>query len=701
MRTKVILLIGISMFVIPLLLPEPTFATPWTPMWVRDRNNNFVDDQIERSSSQMEVIIDLNQCVGDVKKSDMAKFISARGDITYIGRYLTFLMAVGIDAKEALEIAGRSEVAMVELAKTGIWKWDNLQATKIRNSGDYPNNLQTNFGWPSTLDGSGVNVALLDTGAGATYDPWFVHGYNALTDTVENPAAEPAGGDHAGYMAEIIFGGTHAVSPGAGLVDMKIGNSSGPNPTAYVRALEEIYDRYQSWGINVVSISGTFNEVADGRETYNQLIDLLSGKGIVVVAAAGGNTSGAAVNTPGAATRAIAVSTSDIQNTVNRGDDTAPYVQGPRANDGDMDQLDELKPEVLFPTGGSYWMTTTSIATAATAGIVALVLNRNSDLADFGNKAGGAVKDLLIRSAENKGTTDTTIAYPKAASTWDNRWGFGEIDAYEAFSNLSDGTQGGHADLTFQSFDGVTPHPNDPWYYSLAVETMSERLGDNIEAGVPDIIYARVYNNGPNSADKVRVSFGFYPFTAGIPKFYDIGSKVVDVPATTPVVVDINWTPPDLGSGEHHGCILVTIDYGYDMDFSNKSNFAQKNVRVHGTSSPAVFTFNVANPFPGKATMILKTINRNKNWEFKLSETSFVLEAEDCARKIKAIAHPGPNAKKGEEAVFFVTLFVRPFGTEEMIEAGGVACKARNEREKALTLKKPVMAPPVKALKKE
>ena len=673
-----------------ILLPAVTSASPWTPAdwqqsgkfrgWVRDANNNYVDDLIERVSGDMTVIVDLNQCVGDIEKSEIASFISARGDITYTGRFLTFLVVKGIDAKEAKEIAAEPEVAAVEISQTGKWDWDEFKAAKVRNSSEYSNNLQSNFGWPTTPDGSGVNVALLDNGVGAVWDAWFVNGFNALNYpvTVGNPPPEAAGYDHANYMAEIIFGGTYAMAPGAGLIDIKIGGPSGPDGAAYVRALEEIYARYDDWNINVISCSGSFGEAADGRETYNQLIDMLAGRGVVFVGVSGSNAPGGPVVTPGAATRAIAVNAADINGTVSRGNDTAPLTRGPRADDGDLDQLDELKPEVCFPMG-DYWLATNSTATAATAGLVALAMSYNSDLRDFDNKAAGSLKDLLIRSAEAKGGADTTVAYPQAAATWNDQWGFGEIDAFTAFSNLSNGSQGGIADLTFLGFDG-SGHPSTPHYHSHAVETQSGRLGENVTSFVPDTIYARLYNNGPGAANNVRVSFGFYPWTAGIPTFYDIGSKVVSIPASADQVVSIDWTPPGLSAGEDHGCILVTIDYGYDTDFSNKSNFAQKNVRIERTGSPATFTFRVENPLPARATMTLKAINNNRDWKFTLSETSFVMETSDCAREVQATAEPGASVKEGADVLFYVTLYARPYGKEKEVEVGGVALRAINEK---------------------
>ena len=395
----------------------------------------------------------------------------------------------------------------------------------------------------------------------------------------------------------------------------------------------------------------------------------------------------------GAADLAIGVAAADIQGTVKRDNDTPVVVKGPRGDQPDEDPLDELKPELLMPMGGHFYAFN-SPASVATAGLVALILDYNSDLADFNNKAAGSVKDLLIRSAESKGTADTLVAYPEDSPTWDDRWGFGEIDAYEAFSNLSDGRQGGTTDLTFLGFDGSS-HPSTPWYFSSAIGTQSERMNESIVSSVPDVIFTQLINKGTQDAENVKVSFGFYPITAGIPTFYIIGSKIVDVPAGETVPVEIDWVPPDLGNGEEHGCISVTIDYGYDTDFSNRSNFAQRNVQVKRTSSPAVFDFRVENPLPTKATIQLKVTNNNPGWDLDLSEVSFVMETTECAKKIKATATPDSSVADGAEAVFFVGAIVRPWGSEELIEVGGVALKAIHEIPFLPPINPPIVPPVV------
>ncbi|MCK8603947.1 S8 family serine peptidase [Desulfoferrobacter suflitae] len=661
----------------------PAFATPWTPAewkehgklhnWVRDTNHNFVDDLIETQSGQMKVIVDLNQCIGDPSTSQIIQFLRTYGDITHVGKYLSFVIVAGIDRGEAVTIAARPEVAMVELAGADKWLADNYRATKVQNSAFYgTSTLEGMFGWPATLNGSGVGIAFLDTGVDNSFAT--AHGYNGLTNTEENPAPDPVV-DHATWMASWVFG-PGSLAPSASLIDIKVGDQNGVDETALLRALEKIYEKKTDWNINVITLMFSGSAQLDGREARQQMLDLLSGVGVLVVAGCGENSADVAVTGPGAATRAIGVSTADIHNTVNRADDTATFVKGPRANDGDIDQLDDLKPEVIMPSGESGTAISNSIATAMTAGLVGLVLDYNPQMADFANKASGSVKDLLIRSAENKGSADTTVAYPKAAPTWDQYWGFGEIDAFAAFTNISPSAQQGRTDLTFRGFDD-TAHPSSPWYYSHAVETQSERNGDNITTGVPNKIFARILNDGPQDAERVRISFGFYPFTAGIPKFYDIGSQIINIVKNTVQEVSMDWVPPDLPDEETHGCILVTIDYGYDIRFSGGSNFAQKNIRVHDTASPAVFTFRVENTFPTKAEIRLEVRNANQDWSLTLSENKFFMEDYECARAIQATATPLVPMEPGREALFFVTAYTRPWATEVWHETGGVALKAR------------------------
>jgi hypothetical protein len=677
------------------LLPSAFAATPWTPIewqnngklrnWVRDRNSNFVDDLIETRTGQVDIVVDLNHCIGDPAAAGIVQYLNTLGDVTYVGKYLSFIIVVGVQASRTHDIAKRPEVAMVELALPVKWNADNLQAAKVQNSGAYgQNTLQGKFGWSGTLNGKGINIAILDQGIDATYTAKY--GYDAINDVETDPA--PNSGDwHGTNMAGFALG-PGGMAPQAGLIDIKVGTSASSVNEAkgYIqKAFEKILEKHRDWGISVVSMSFS-TEVSDGKDTLSQLANLLSSQGIVVVGSAGSDSAASPVEAPAAASLAIAVNAADLNCTVDRNDDTAPFVKGPRSDytPGKTLTLGQHKPDLTMPTGttnescpgpGAY----NSPASALTAGLVALILQQNSELRDFNNRASGSVKDLLVRSAESKGQPYSgALSYPDSTATWTQYWGFGEIDAFNAFQHLTGEDSAQRTDLTFKGFDNST-HPSSPWYFSKSVETLSERNGTNIRANVPDKIFARIYNNGSENAQRVKVNFSFYPFAAGTIKFHDIGSVLVDIAKYQEKEVSIDWTPPELSAGQEHGCIQVTIDYGYDSNFSGMSNFAQKNVQVKQTASPAIFHFSVGNPLPGDALINLKVTTDYPNWTVKLSQGNFMLSRYDCPKTIQATVEPPAGVAKGAEALFFVTAYATELGKEQAVDIGGVALKARFE----------------------
>ncbi len=411
MTKRIGITLALSLLLSGFLIPSTSVATPWTPVewqnggklryWTRDTNNNFVDDLIESQSGPVDLIVDLNGCAGDPASSPIVAYLNTLGTVTYVGRYVSFVVVRGVGAARALDIAARSEVAMVEIAGKGEWLGDNFRAAKIQTSAEYaPDTLEDSFSWSSALDGHDVGIAFLDTGAGPAFDSHVSHGYNALSDVETNPDPDPDI-DHATWMAGWVFG-PGGIAPQANLIDMKVGDRDGPDAEAVMRALEKVYERHRDWGIHVVSLMFSLGGPTDGREAQQQLIDFLNGHGITVVAAAGGNVDNSAVIGAGGATRAISVIAADINDTVDRSDDTAPFQRGPRSDDGDGDHLDELKPEVVMTTAEGVTAVSNSIAAAMTAGLSALALQQVPALADFDNNAAGSLKDLLIRSAEPK-----------------------------------------------------------------------------------------------------------------------------------------------------------------------------------------------------------------------------------------------------------------------------------------------------------
>ena len=657
--------------------------TAWTPAewkdngklrsWVRDRNDNFVDDLIEAGPDQQTVIVDLNQCPGALENSAILRYLNTVGDVVHVGTYLTFVIVTGVDVAEALDIAKRPEVAMVERALPVRWSAQNLQAALVEKGLYSPNTLEDQFGWPSMLSGQGVHLAIMDNGVDNGAYP-AVAGFDATTGVETDPAP---GLKHGTQMAGFALG-PGGMARQAGLVDIKVDDT----PKALAAGFEKLIEKQKDWGINVVSFSGSI-AVDDGKGAYSQLANILAGRGVVFVASPGGDTAGSLVEAPAAGSGVLAAGTAELNCTVPRGDDQAPYTKGPRVDyvTGPM-TLGQHKPEVIMPTGSESNNCTgpgpsNSASTALTAGLAALILQQDKELARAENKASGSVRDLLIRSAEPKGTPFAGAAsYPNASPSWAQYWGFGEIDAHAAFRHLTAADPAGRTDLTFLGFDGST-HPGSPYYVSKAVETLSERSGKSITAGVPEKIFARLLNNGPEDAKRVRVNFGFYEFTGGIPKFYDIGTKIVDIAKGKDQEVAIDWVPPALPQGQEHGCILVSIDYGYDSKFADKSNFAQKNIQVATTASPAIFEFGVANPLAGEATIELEVSSEAKGWKVELAEVATAVSGGNCRRAVRATVEPPTGAAPGTEALFLVTIYAKPLGREEREEVGGVGLKVR------------------------
>jgi hypothetical protein len=703
--------------VAPVETPEPSAParltvsmppTVWTPIewqrdggklrnWVRDADGNYVDDLIDAlpADEYVSITVDLNRCINE--DADLS-FLHQYGNVDFAGQHLSFVLMNEVRVDRAVALAQLPEVAGVELNVSGEWTSDDFKAAKVENSTVYGTaTLQGAFGWPQTLKGQGVNIALLDSGVGSAYDARFVHGYDAVRDVEGNPDADPQA-DHGTAMASWIWS-TGGMAPGAGLIDIRADCAPPENPddpdevdasyrlcyASLMKGLEKIRQRQLDWNIHVVNMSVGIHGPQDDMSALANLVNLLSDSGVVMVASAGGNYKDAPVHLPGGAARAIAVGAADIMDTVDRANDTATQVKGPWPG-VDPAALSAHKPEVMMPTlaltipTGEKFVSS-SIASAMTSGLVALILQQNPDWRNPDNKAAGLVKDLLIRSAEAKGSSTTALAYPSSSPTWNPYWGFGEIDAYAAFTQL---TSNMRTDLTFAGFDG-SAHPSQPWYFSRAVETESQRNNDNPTAGKPDKIYARIVNKGAQDAHNVPVSFLFHPIDAGIPKFHDIGTVIVPtIRAHETVDVVMPWTPSELLPGQDHGCIIVNIDYNLDTNVAGQSNFAQRNVQIKTASSPAVFTFGLANPLPFAAQIDLEVVADPATaadlatWRVEMNDVSSAPPGR-CGRQIEVTVTPPEGTPSGTEAIFFVNAVASGEGESgegvDEKEIGGVALK--------------------------
>ena len=337
--------------------------------------------------------------------------------------------------------------------------------------------------------GDDVVVAVLDTGVDnehrsindfddeddepdldvSTYDDQkWVAGYDATssgsrTDGTEDP---DDGQGHGSHCAGIAVGTgdssrvNQGAAPGAYLVDIKVLTDAGGTNSQYSYSGIEwmIQNKDTDWGnnassngIQVASMSfGTVGSPLNPDETGDngsgaeaRLVNRAAEEGIVVVIAMG-NDGTRRVPSPASADHSIAVAAVDNRGTIDREDDIiASYSNsGPREDDGDDDDWDELKPTVSTPgsginsvsaaTGSSIPGTPrpladnsyeekdgTSMATPLVAGLVAIMLSVNPTLDHF------EIKDIIQNNSELRGTPSATDVNDR----WNEDWGYGLANA--------------------------------------------------------------------------------------------------------------------------------------------------------------------------------------------------------------------------------------------------------------------------------
>lgn len=649
--------------------------------WNRDVNpRNKLDDTIDRSNKRLyEVIINYNRCLDDAD-IEFLEGLSPESHVQLRSKYISSVFVAGLTQDDLRRLADRPEVAFIEEQhEMRLHLATSLPSMCVTPGPCSPNTVQEAF---PAINGSGVNIAIIDSGVdNGTHDTFtgvtFVGGYNAVTSTFEDPDDMLFHGTHVASIA-LGRGGASAargVANGASLIDVKVTDTPTFPPTRVCQALEVVYDNRSTWNVGVVNMSLGSSVSSDGTDALSQLVDLAESMGIVVVVSAGNNGPGnVGLGAPACATRAITVAAQETQNTTGRGDDLIACFssRGPRANDGDADQIDELKPDVAAPgthldasvptcqpgfgTGilAARWNTAsgtirlegTSMASPHVAGLAALILQARPGI----NPA--SVKDLIISTATPLGPA----SMPAVDPVWNNQSGFGLVNAFQAL-NLATVT-----DLSYPSY------PPSPGWLSPDITTAPFPP----KVGVPTTVTVMVTNRGPAAATAARINFGVHVFSAATPTFYDIGTRIVNIPPNTTLPVSINWTPQNAS----HQCLKVQIGYGPDTDYSN--NNAQRNLNVQ--SSPANFMVqNTLTEEPAEVRLVPTMDNPQLNWDFALKPRVLTLGAMDCPQQVSVELFPPGDAPPGQrQRIHVAAVMDTPFGPVTLggISVDGIANEA-------------------------
>lgn len=291
------------------------------------------------------------------------------------------------------------------------------------------------------IDGSGVGVALLDTGI-ADHPDLAGRVVASVDLTSENNYTDSYG--HGTFLAGLIAGDGSSsggrytgMAPGAHLMSVKVSGADGAITLGQVLyGLQLIDASKETYGIRVVALALSSPPTA-GPDPLVMAVERLWADGLVVVAAAGntGTTAGA-VSSPGIDPYIITTGASNENGTADPADDTVPEWSGRGPSVYGMSKPDVVAPgtslvaaratgstlDGQYPVarvGDAYFRGSgTSMATAVTAGAAALLLDADPSLSP--DEVKGRLMDTAADiagdpSATGSGSIDVAAAAASSA----------------------------------------------------------------------------------------------------------------------------------------------------------------------------------------------------------------------------------------------------------------------------------------------
>ena len=520
----------------------PTVPLPWWETTSRDLNRNRIEDSLEAHAGPYRgLFVDFDRYPGPGLQ---APVLELGLDIRFVDGGIDTVLTGPAAWSQVTALSRLPHVVFVEEEKLYHPVLDvSVPAIKVKPSAAY-----SPVAWDDDLDGTGVNIAIMDTGVDDQHD--FLDGsyiagrdFYDIFDNGDGSANPDDNHGHGTHVASTALGDDpddeyDGVAPGARLVDVKMMTDVGQG--GYIlQALNWTLDhKDDDWendgpannGIQVASLSVGDGSNSDGTDAISMKANELVENGIVVVAAVG-NDGLQQISAPAAGDWVIAVADMDDQDTISRDDDIINQDasnRGPRADDGDGDDWDELKPDIAAPgtdivaaqavigsqgsgSSGTTSMTGTSMATPHMAGLVALLLEGEPELKPSPGQ--NPIQTRLRNMAEPWGE----VSFPDLSDRYNNWSGHGYADGYNIVHS--------------EAPDGVIVKAWTEPFEAVEGDTVSLRT--------------TVRNIGNLALDSARVRF----YDGGEAGGEQVGSVLVgEVAPDGEVTVAWDWEAPDLGN---------------------------------------------------------------------------------------------------------------------------------------------------------
>ena len=412
------------------------------------------------------------------------------------------IVSIGTTAHAGNDAPAESETSAGTDASTGSGDrvrtpgWDENAIAPVTNLALVADVINVKQLWSHGVDGSGIGVALIDSGVapvpGLDGAGKVINGADLSFDSQSESLRYLDAYGHGTHMASIIAGndgtrsGFRGVAPGAHIVNVKVGATDGTvDVSQVIAAIDWTVQHRNDPGLNIRVISLSYG--TDSLQPYQidpltMAVESAWRNGIVVVVS-GGNagTTSSSLTDPASDPYVLAVGAADIRGTTAKRDDRVADFssRGNAARSVDVvapgvsiaglrdpgSVIDDLHPDAVvddryFRGSG------TSQATAVTAGAVALLLDDRPNLTPDMVKAilRNTATPLAGASSIDQGGGLINVRAASGGSTrsrdrqsWSPATGLGSLEAARGTEHVADdGVELiGEIDIMGQPWDGA------------------------------------------------------------------------------------------------------------------------------------------------------------------------------------------------------------------------------------------------------